>query len=169
MSRKTREEALTALILQEKEHFYRLAYSYVKNQQDALDVVQDSIHKALRSVHRLDDASNMRNWYIRIVINTAIDRLRKQKRELLLDQSMLEGVMPSSQDSYANIDLQQVLHKLSAKYRIVIILKYFEDLTLRDIAEVLGISENTVKTRLYRALDLLRGMMKETTYTGGHS
>ncbi|GIP18514.1 RNA polymerase sigma factor SigV [Paenibacillus montaniterrae] len=168
MKRKEREEALAQLIVQDKEHFYRLAYSYVKNQQDALDVVQDSIHKALRGVHRLEKEANLRNWYIRILINTAIDKLRKQKREVLIDQATLEGMAPSSNDSYKNVDLEQVLQQLSPKYRIVIVLKYFEDLTLREVAEVLDISENTAKTRLYRALNLLRELMKEATYMGGH-
>lgn len=168
MKRKEREEALAQLIVQDKEHFYRLAYSYVKNQQDALDVVQDSIHKALRGVHRLEKEANLRNWYIRILINTAIDKLRKQKREVLIDQATLEGMSPSSNDSYKNVDLEQVLQQLSPKYRIVIVLKYFEDLTLREVAEVLDISENTAKTRLYRALNLLRELMKEATYMGGH-
>lgn len=163
-----REEALTQLILQEKEHFYRLAYSYVKNEQDALDVVQDSIHKALRAVHRLEREANLRSWYIRIIINTAIDKLRKQKREVLIDQNVLESIAPSSTDRYKNMDLEYVLEKLSPKYRIVIVLKYFEDLTLREIAEALEISENTAKTRLYRGLNLLRDMLKEPSYAGGH-
>jgi len=135
LSRKTREEALTALILEEKEHFYRLAYSYVKNQQDALDVVQDSIHKALRAVHRLDDASNMRNWYIRIVINTAIDRLRKQKRELLQveDGGNSAHIEVPSLEDMNNTELQASLNEKYAAESKALYEQFLTETKLQDV------------------------------------
>lgn len=150
------EKLLTDLIIAEKEKFYRLAFTYVKNKEDALDIVQESIHKALKSVHNLERPEGLKSWFYRIVVNTSLDLLRKQKREISVDEETLEFVSPNSNDTYENIDLTRGLDQLPPKYRVIIILKFFEDLTLREISEILHENENTIKTRLYRALKILR-------------
>lgn len=163
-----RKKMLTDLIITNKESLYRLAYSYVKNKEDALDIVQDSIHKALKTVHTLEDTEKLKSWFIRIVINTSLDILRKNKREVLVDEDILEFVSPKMIDQYENIDLIRLLEKLTPEYRIIIILKYFEDLTLREIAEILKENENTVKTRLYKGLKMLKLEVKNEFLIGGY-
>lgn len=150
------EKLLTDLIIAEKEKFYRLAFSYVKNKEDALDIIQESIHKALKSVYSLERPEGLKSWFYRIVVNTSLDLLRKQKREISVDEETLEFVSPNSNDTYENVDLTRGLDQLPPKYRVIIILKFFEDLTLREISEILHENENTIKTRLYRALKMLR-------------
>nr|WP_106784800.1 RNA polymerase sigma factor [Lysinibacillus timonensis] len=152
---------LTDLLLTDKERFYRIAFSYVHNKDDALDIIQDSIHKALKTVHKLNNTEGLRSWFIRIVINTSLDLLRKQKREMIVDDDTLEFVSPNSNDHYENLDLVRVLDSLSPKYRMIIILKFFEDLTIREIAEILNENENTIKTRLYNGLKALRVQIKD--------
>lgn len=156
MKNKKLENILTELIVAEKEKFYRMAFTYMKNKEDALDIVQESIHKALKTVHTLEHPDGIKSWFYRIVVNTSLDMLRKQKREIIVDDGTLESVGPKSNDCYENVDLARSLDELPPKYRIIIILKFFEDLTLREISEILPENENTVKTRLYKALQILR-------------
>ncbi len=161
------EKLLTDLILNEKENFYRIAFSYVRNKEDALDIIQDSIHKSLKKVHTLKNIDGLRSWFIRIIINTSLDFLRKKKREIIVEDDTLEFLSPHTNDNYENFDLATLLEKLSPKYRIIIILKFFEDLTIREIAEILNENENTIKSRLYKGLEALRIKIKDKTYLGG--
>ncbi len=150
------EEILTNFVLNHKENMYRLAYSYVKNVQDALDVVQDSIQKALTKRKTLQDEKAIKGWFYRIIVNTALDLLRKQKRLQLVDDSILDFYGAISEDIYQDVDIERALEQLPVQYREVIILRFFEDLKIEEVAHVLGLSMSTVKTRLYRALYLLR-------------
>lgn len=157
------ENKLVKFITENKESFYRLAYSYVRNEEDALDIVQESIHKALLSVDRLSDPKAMKSWFYRIVANTSLDFLRKRKKVDIVDPEMIELKSPGENDVYENIDLQQSVNELPIKYREVIVLRYFEDMTIEEAANILNQNVNTVKTRLYQALRLLKVKMVDET------
>ncbi|WP_336785573.1 RNA polymerase sigma factor [Paenibacillus sp. MMO-177] len=162
MNRKT-EQILTHCITENKENIYRLAYSYVKNKEDALDIVQDSIYKAMTSIELLKDTASVKSWFYRIVANTSLDFLRKHKRVHPMDREKLEFYALGAEDSYMDIDLVRTLADLPCKYREVVVLRYFEDLKIEEVAEVLHENVNTVKTRLYQALRLLRIKLKDTS------
>ncbi|WP_090817272.1 RNA polymerase sigma factor [Paenibacillus sp. yr247] len=150
------ENILIACITEHKENVYRLAYSYVKNSEDALDIVQDSIHKAFASSDSLRNTASIKSWFYRIVVNTSLDFLRKHKRIQVVDETMLESFAQGSEDVYSNIDLEKALDELPTMYRSIITLRYFEDLKIDEIADVLKENSSTIKTRLYQALRLLR-------------
>ncbi|MDU0201256.1 MULTISPECIES: RNA polymerase sigma factor [Paenibacillus] len=155
------EKLLITCITEHKEHVYRLAFSYVKNQEDALDIVQEAIHKAFASVESLKNTASMKSWFYRIVVNTSLDFLRKHKKMQVVDETMLEAMDSGSEDVYANMDLEIALNELPTMYRSVITLRYFEDLKIDEIAEVLSENISTIKTRLYQALRLLRIRMND--------
>lgn len=121
-----------------------------------MDVVQEAIHKALKSVHRLEDASKMHSWFYKIVVNTALDFLRKKKRVQVTDDDTLEFLSQGESDVYEDQDVKRAIEDLPEMYRVIIILRFFEDLKLEDIAQILDENENTIKTRLYKALRLLK-------------
>lgn len=150
------ETELIACITEHKENVYRLAYTYVKNQEDALDIVQDAIQKALSASGSLKDTKFIKSWFYRIVVNTSLDFLRKHKKMTIIDDVTMEALTPGNEDIYANIDLEKALDELPTMYRSVITLRYFEDLKIDEIAEVLKENTSTIKTRLYQALKLLR-------------
>ena len=158
---KFHEDLFTEFIRENKENFYRLAFSYVKNQEDALDIVQDSIHKAMISFHTLKEEKMLKSWFYRIVVNTSLDFLRKHKRVSILDAETLEYMSEGREDDYDNLDLERAIAQLSPDYRSIIILRYFEDLKIEEVAAVLGENTNTIKTRLYKALKLLRIEMQD--------
>lgn len=103
----------------------------------------------------------MKSWFYRIVINTSLDFLRKHKRVRPVDDVTLELHGPIMEDVYQNVDLEQAMEELPTAYRTVIVLRYFEDLKIEEMAEVLNENVNTVKTRLYQALNKLRVKMKD--------
>ena len=161
MKRSQMELLFVPFIRANKERFYYLAYSYIKNEQDALDVVQDSIQKALLSLSTLRDEKQLKSWFYKIVVCTSIDFLRKHNRELVVDDEKLAIITPQKVDTYNNVDLTNALNNLSRTYREVIILRYFEDLKIEDVAHILEININTAKSRLYKALKLLRIQLQD--------
>ncbi len=155
------ELLFVSFIRANKERFYYLAYSYTKNEQDALDIVQDSIQKAIRSLHTLKDEQQLKSWFYKIVVRSAIDFLRKHKREQVMEHEKIEVILPQQMDTYDNIDLTSALNNLTRTYREVIILRYFEDLKIEDVAHVLDININTAKSRLYKALKQLKIQLQD--------
>ncbi|MEK3765430.1 RNA polymerase sigma factor [Solibacillus sp. FSL K6-4121] len=148
------EDAFITFIRAHQNSLYRLAYSYTKSEQDALDVVQDSIQKGWLALKKLTNREQMKSWFYTILVRTAIDLLRKQRRiELIGDESLLQL---SELDTYQNLDLQQALHHLPLQLREVIVLRYFEDLKIEEVAHILAIHLSTAKSRLYKALKLLK-------------
>jgi RNA polymerase sigma-70 factor (ECF subfamily) len=143
-------------ILQNKESHYRIAYSYVKNKDDALDIVQESILKALNSVDSLANAEHIKTWFYRILVNTSLDVLRKKGKLSYVEDIVLDLNFEAKEDIYENFDLQNAMDNLPHNYRLIISLRYFEDLKLEEISAILGENLNTVKTRLYAGLKRLR-------------
>ena len=148
-------------ILQNKESHYRLAYSYVKNKDDALDIVQESILKALNSVNGLKSIDHIKAWFFRILVNTSLDVLRRKGKLSYVEDITLDLNSEAKVDIYEDFDLQNAMDNLPHNYRLIISLRYFEDLKLEEISDILGENLNTVKTRLYTGLKRLRIEMSE--------
>ena len=145
--------AETEQILTENyERYYRLAYSYMRNEDDALDVVQESAYRAIRDCRKVRNKDYLSTWIYRIVVNTALDMLRRKKKENITEELPEIPV----EDQYRDLELRTVLNQLDDKSRTIILLRYFEDLKLEDIADIVGDNLNTVKARLYRSLKKLR-------------
>lgn len=161
MDKKNIEEQITEYVLKYKENHYRLAYSYVKNADDALDIVQESVYKAICSKDSLKDPGNLKTWFYRILVNTSIDFIRKNSKTEAVDEDILININSGTMDDYENFDLKKALDKLPDNYRTVVVLRYFEDLKFEEIAEVLNENVNTVKTRLYKSLKALRIEMED--------
>ncbi|GMQ64050.1 sigma-70 family RNA polymerase sigma factor [Vallitalea maricola] len=156
MRKKDLETIVTNYIIDNKEKYYRLAYSYVKNPDDTLDIVQESIYKALLSINKLKNPDYINTWFYRIVVNTSLDYLRKQKKVYLVDTVTLEKYSDGIHDSYQNVDLLRALDDLPVDYRSIVVLRYFEGLKIEEVANVLNENVNTIKTRLYAALKKLK-------------
>lgn len=150
------ERELIDFIMNNKNRFYFLSYSYTNNEQDALDIVQESIRKALEHLDTLHSEKQMKSWFYQIVVRTAIDFIRKHKRTSVVDDQTIESLMSQQIDNYENVDLQLTLEQLPNIYREVIILRFFEDMKIEDIAHILNSNINTVKSRLYKALKILK-------------
>ena len=126
-----------------------------------MDIVQESIFKALVSLNTLRNPEFMKTWFYRILVNCSLDCIRKQKKIITLDNEVLYSYINEFNDTYTDIDLYKALDELPDGYRSIIILRFFEDLKIEEIAEILDVNVNTVKTRLYKSLDILRIKMKD--------
>ncbi|MFT8318148.1 MAG: sigma-70 family RNA polymerase sigma factor [Sporolactobacillus sp.] len=157
---------LTQLIQAYKTDFYRLAYSYVDNENDAMDVVQEAIYKAFKAVHNLKHTDALKTWLFRIVINTALDVIRKRRHLAYIEPEYLEEQEEVQPPLDQKMDLKDALSRLPYKYRHIIILHYFEDLTIETVAAILDENLNTIKTRLYKALKMLRIDLKNEEHGG---
>lgn len=146
------QQQVEAEILASYPSLFRLAYTYMRNADDAMDVVQESVCKAISRYDGIRNEQAIRSWLCRIVVNTAMDQLRRRKREITVEQ------MPESgyEDTYSNLDLQRLLNGLNDRERTIVVLRFFEDMRLQDIAEITGENPNTVKTTLYRCLKKMR-------------
>lgn len=151
-----REEAIIQQFLQEYQFFYRLAYSYVRNEDDAMDIVQESVCKALSAKDSLYSVQYLKTWCCRIVINTATDLLRKRKKEQIGVEEFLLSKQGERDTNYENIEVMEMLATLKEKERVILILRYFEDMKLEDIARITSENVSTIKSRLYRALKQLK-------------
>ncbi len=156
MTKKEKYELVEKFIIENQKAHYRLAYSYVRNKENALDIVQDSILKALKSIDRLEEITYLKTWFYRILINTSIDFIRKHKRVTVMDNDVLSVHLPRLEDEITDMDLQEAIDQLPKKYKTLIILRFFEDLKIDEIAAITDLNINTVKTRLYSALKTLR-------------
>ncbi|NMA69780.1 MAG: sigma-70 family RNA polymerase sigma factor, partial [Desulfitobacterium sp.] len=118
-------------LLANQQTIYRLAYSYVKNPEDALDITQEAVFKAIAGVDSLKNPQGMKTWVYRIVSNTALDFLRKQKRLVIMDDENLVFHLEESKvnwDEGKDLDLALAMEKLPPRERGRIVLRYFEDL-----------------------------------------
>lgn len=139
-------------ILSSYEELYRIAYTYVRNENDALDIVQESVYKAMKSADSIKDKTYIKTWLCRIVMNTAVDFIRKNKKEIAAEILFEEG----TEDQYQDFDTIEALNILEEREKAVIILRYFEDRKIDEVAAVLNENVNTVKSILYRSLKKLK-------------
>ena len=156
MTKKEKFKLVEKFIIENREAHYSIAYSYVKNKEKALDLVQDSILKALNSIDRLEKVAYLKTWFYRIIVNTSIDFIRKHQRVTVMDDDILSLHLPLLEDEMTDMDLQEAIDQLHPKYKTLIILRFFEDLQIDEIAAITDQNINTVKTRLYSALKKLR-------------
>lgn len=154
------EKAFQELIDLEKNKLYRMAYVYVKNEEDALDIVQDAIYKAFTSIKSLKHPQYFSTWLSRILINSALDFIKKHERIIPTGEM---DVIPGERHSLIEekLDLALAIEELDVPYKTVIILRYYKDFTVKQIAEILDCPEGTIKTRLHRAIRQLKSELKE--------
>lgn len=138
--------------------FYRIAFGYVHNEADAQDIVQECAYKAIYNSEKLKKAEFARTWICRILINEAINFLRKQKKEVVGHLADRDQAAMTEEDT---TDLHAAIDRLKPEERTVIILRFFEEMKIEEIAEVLKLSTNTVKSRLYRTLAKLKIEIEE--------
>lgn len=154
-------EKLIQYIIDNMDRFYRVAYSYTENREDALDAVQNAVCKALEAYTSIKNADAIKTWFYRILINECLAILKKRKKNLLLDDYSRNEEVYCEKSYGQSEDIKKELNRLDADVRGIIRLRFFEELSLKEIACITGMKLNTVKTKLYRGLKLLRENIRE--------
>ena len=149
---KNKDAVISEILTNDYAMFYRIAFSYVHSEADAQDIVQESAYKAIYHARKLKKPEFAKTWICRIVINEAISFLRRRKKEQTetLDREL------AGREAEDMTDLRKALAKLPPEEKTVIVLRYFEDMKLEEIAAVCEESLSTVKSRLYRTLKKLK-------------
>lgn len=152
------DERLLTLIEIDKERLYRIAYAYVKNEDDAKEIVQEAVYKAFLNIKKLKSVDSFKGWITRILVNSSIDFIKKRNKFTFSSEEVLLNI-PSEENDY--LELYEAMDALQPMDKTVIILKYFEDYKIKDIASILDISESKVKNHLHRGLTKLRIELQE--------
>lgn len=162
--KRANQDVVEQIILNHYNKYYRLAYSYVHNDADASDIVQNGAYKALRSSQNLKRMEYAETWVYRIILNECFSFLN-QSKEYSYEKMEEEGTRQqvSVEDKYINIDLKRALDDLNKRDKAVVILRYFEDRKLEEIAEILDENISTVKSRLYRSLRKLKTVLSDAS------
>ena len=154
-------ERLVQYILENQDRFYRIAYSYTRHQEDALDAVQSAVCKALEAYKGIKNADAIKTWFYRILINECLIALKKRNKVVLtVDATAPEEVYYEKRYEQAD-GIEKELDKLDLDVQGIIKLRFFEEMSLKEIADITGLNLNTVKTKLYRGLNLLKENIRE--------
>lgn len=152
-------QAFAALMKDYKGYFYRIAYSYVKDEQKALDILHECTYKGLTQIHTLRNPQYFKTWMTRIVMNESLAVCQKESKIIYGEFEMAETKATISVEE--KLDLYDAIDHLRAEFKTVIILMYFNDLSLEEISRTMDIPVNTVKSHLKRAKEQLKKVLKE--------
>lgn len=158
---KTNCASFEKLLLQYKSYLYKVDYTYVKDKQVALDILQETSFKAWLNIHTLKDEEKFKPWITKILVNTALNYIKKESKVIYMEDENSIIYSEKSISIEEKLDLYDAIDLLKPKYKTVIILKYFDDMKIEDISYVLNIPENTVKSHLKRAKESLSSILKE--------
>ena len=150
-------EILIEYIKQNQNKLYKIAYTYTKNQDLSLDIVQEAVTKALENIHKLKQEEFVKTWFYRILINEALQTVKKNKKIIEYELVENETSTQNNEDNIVeNIDIYNRIEKLNDKLKTVIILRFFENLKIEEIAVITNTNTNTVKSRLYKGLNEIK-------------
>jgi RNA polymerase sigma-70 factor (ECF subfamily) len=143
------------------------ATSLTGNADSGLDVLQDVWIKAFRSIRKLKDPGSLRSWLYTITHGIAVDRIRRNSSRELAEKIQLEDFEEAEEPSFAEADapaLHQALSEIGFKHREVLVLHFLEDLSIAEIAKVVGCSEGTVKSRIHYAKRAVKEILSGGEY-----
>ncbi len=165
--------AYNGLVVKYQRHVYNLAYRMLGNVEDAGDLVQETFIRAFGALAKFRQDASFLTWLYKITSNLCIDQLRarKAKPSISLDVELEEGREPAAdvrsngpEEIALREATQDILHQeisnLPEKYRVALIMRHLQDMSVDDIADALDIPAGTVKTHLFRAREMLRGRLR---------
>lgn len=158
-------EAYTNLILEIKNDLYKICKARLYNNDDIDDAIQETMIQSYKQIKKLRDVSKFKHWIIKILINNCNKIYRQKKKYTTIDEDYnIEKIKLESniEKMESDVNFYTLIKDLKYEERIIIILYYMKDFTLKEISNILNININTVKTRLYRAKEKIKYM-----YNGG--
>lgn len=140
---------------------YSLAYSIVRNETDAGEVVSEAIFRAWKNLDFLKNRGSFKPWILRIVHNVAVEMVRKDSKLVFVDEMTEYSDEGGENKITTRLALRDAVERLRRPYREVVLLFYYENLSVSKIAQVLGTNIAAVKKQLSRARKMLREVLKE--------
>ena len=165
-AKKGDKAAFTELFVKFENDLYKLAKVKIKNEEDVEDIVQDTMIQAFISIRKLKSNKSFRRWVVQILFNNCKRYFKKKERRecsfeieiVKLDKTDQKDFFESTEN---DVDFKLLLHSLSEEEKIIILLFYNERYTTKEIGSLLGLNENTVKSKLARAKKKIK-ILKES-------
>lgn len=154
------DDSFEELINKNEKYLYKMAYLYVKNEHDAMDIFQETILSAFINIEKLQNPNYFKTWITKILINKVHTKNRYDNK---FNNGGVEDYI--GEVAYSNIesklDIRDAIDSLENKYKTPIILQYFYDLTIPQIADIMESNENTIKTNIRRGKKRMYDILKE--------
>jgi RNA polymerase sigma-70 factor (ECF subfamily) len=163
-------QAFAEIVREYQSMVFSIAWHFLGDRALAEDMAQEVFWELYQRLKEIQSAAHLTHWLRRVAVHRCIDqgRRKKSRRDVALDEAFESAAGESPPDSLLLAKLRETLAELSEKQRMVVVLRYQEDLGPAEIAELMGMPVNTVKSTLYRALEELRGKLgrklKEVRY-----
>lgn len=152
------DQAFLLLMKQYKIDLYKTALSFLKNEEEAIEAIQEVTYRAYKNIQKVREAAYFKTWLIRIMINYCNDQIEKRKRVVLDDELInSKGIT----EEHLELEMKDAMLSLDGKSREILTLKYFHGLKIKEIASAMECPEGTVKTWLNKALNALRTKLDE--------
>jgi RNA polymerase sigma factor (sigma-70 family) len=154
-------EALVSILREVEQQVYRTAYYLLNHEQDALDAAQEALIRIYTKIGSYEEKALFRTWVQRIVTNICIDKFRRKKPSVSIDEHEMvfqagDNVETEVLSAFAAEDIREAISKLPDHHRTVVVLRYLQDFSYNEIAESLELPLNTVKSYLFRARQQLQ-------------
>lgn len=150
------EHSFEKLVVQEQNKLYRIAYTYVRDEHDALDIVQETVIKGYKSFHKLKDINLFSTWITRILINCALDHIRRSK--VVIPMEIISEHLSNNEESNSiiSMDISHAFEQLKHNQKTIILLRYYYGYSVPEIADILEKPEGTIKSQLHRTLQIFK-------------
>lgn len=140
---------------------YALAFSIVKNESDAGEVISESIYRAYKNLDSLKNKKSFKSWILRIVHNTAVELIRKDSKIIPMEEVEYADNIGADSGIITRLTLRDAVQSLKQPYQTVVVLFYYENLSVSKIANITSTNTAAVKKQLSRARQMLKEILKE--------
>ena len=157
--KKNEEQKFTELIEENKLRFYKTAKIILKNDDDVYDAIQEALISIYKNYEKLENEKFFSTWATRIIINKCYDLLRKRKNNIVPIDEFIENNPSMGQNDKYEIDesgIKQAMNFLNDDIKLIVVLYYYDNYSVKEISEIVNISEGTVKSRLSTARKILK-------------
>ena len=139
---------------------YNIAYGYTRNRDDSIDIMQNAYVVLLESNKKFESNEHIKYFLIRVTINESLNLLKSASKKRVIKNNDVFVNFPETKKEELPYDLSEIVNTLPEKYKTIIILHYYDDMKIKDISNVLKISEPAVKKRLERARNLIKEIIE---------
>ena len=167
------KEWFTDGVMEYQDRMYRIAFNMLRNEEDAKDVLQDTLLRAYSSLESLKNPEKFRPWIMQILVNCARDACRKRSRTASIQlEEYTDFLLCKENENEPTLDsmwLQEGIRQLDDKSRMILLLYYFEEIEIRDISQIMGMTVSAVKVRLSRTRQKLKKLLSEEVHENGQA
>ena len=161
------DEQCDKVVCDYSQMLFKVAYSYTKSIADSEDIVQEVFMKLYRARKVFENDEHIKNWLIRVTINQSINEIKRGKKELLVGDEYINNLPDTSDADRKNEEIRECVMSLKDNYKNVIILFYYDEYSINEIANILKINNNNVKVILNRARKKLKDEINKRGNTNG--